>query len=189
MNTKIQDILIAFLIIKPHIHGCCGPMKGPHTHWTSSSAWSFSWQSKYTQVFSNNVDLPTTTHLFVYVFIWISCVLVEMSATAGSAIWASFDKSWLGPTRLHHFALRLGYFSWGLIMMLLSQSLRPLCSLVTSRPSEDTGSGRFPLVHWPGMLHRRNSCSAPVQLSVYLICWFQNVCFNWFFGINVFFLT
>lgn len=122
----MQFILIAFLIIKPHIQPCCGPMKGPYTHWISSRAGTFTWQSKYTEVFSNNVGLPTTTLLFIYVFIWISCILVEVLGTAGCAIWGPFDKSWLPLTRLHHFALRLGYLSWGFIMMLLSEFLRPL---------------------------------------------------------------
>lgn len=75
----------------------------------------------------------------------------------------------LALTRLQHFALKLGYLCWGFIMMLLSQSLRPLCSL---------GPGRFQSVLWPGMLHR--SCTArgaALCVFEYLQC-AGSVCIN-----------
>lgn len=42
--------------------------------------------------------------------------------------------AWLALVRLRRVALRLGYLSWGLIMMLLSRSLRWLCSLSRLQP-------------------------------------------------------
>lgn len=142
-------ILIAFMIIKPHIHfyaiqASFSPMKGPYRHWLSSRAGSFKSQSKYTEVFSNNAGLPTTTLLFIYVFIWISCILVEMLGAVCRAIWGPFDKGWLALAKQRCVALRLGYLSWGLIMMLLSWSLRRLCSLCCRPPFVGRWPGRFP---------------------------------------------
>lgn len=58
-----------------------------------------------------------------------------MSGAVGRAIWGPFDRSWLALATLRRVALRLGYLSWGLIMMLLSRSLRRLCSLSRLQPS------------------------------------------------------
>lgn len=57
-----------------------------------------------------------------------------MLGAVGRPIWGPFDMAWLGPARLRRVALRPGYLSWGLIMMLLSRSLRRLCSLRRLQP-------------------------------------------------------
>lgn len=57
-----------------------------------------------------------------------------MSGAVGRAIWGPFDMGWLAMARLRRVALRLGYLSWGLIMMLLSLSLRQLCFLSLLQP-------------------------------------------------------
>lgn len=168
----MQFILIAFLIIKPHIHPGCGSVKGPYTNWIPSRAGSFTWQSKYTEVFSNNVSLPTTTLLFIYVFIWISSILVEMLGAAVCAIWGLFDKSWLALTRLHHFALRLGYLSWGFIMMLLSQSLRPLCSLGLLPPFIGCCAWQVPI----GALTRNVAQEELLFLCSFVCMWASAMC-------------
>lgn len=106
-------ILFAFLIIKRHIQPYSSSMKDPYRHWIPSSAGCFKQQSKYTEVFSNNAGLPTTTLLFIYVFIWISCILVEMLGAAGPAIWGPFDMAWLALANATLCCPKVGLFILG----------------------------------------------------------------------------
>lgn len=126
-TPEVWFILIASLFIPRHIQPCCSRLDPWKTHIDfdcSAGSGFFKFQSKYTEVFSNSSDLPTLTLLFIYLFIWISCLLVEMSGAVCYLRPVWHESAWLRRA-----ALGPGYLSWGLIMMPLSWSLRRLCLL------------------------------------------------------------
>jgi len=71
------------------------------------------------------------------------CIYLDFLSTCrdvwccSRAIWGSFDIGWRAPARLRCVAFRLGYSSWGLIMMLLSGPWDHSVLSVASSPSED----------------------------------------------------